>query len=138
MVAINVAPIVLALIPGYVVQAAAGCLANSLWGGIWGGREAVTHSTGTVVWFIILAMPTGDRPCFMARLSHVSFVRILLLTLLIRVPTDFLVAAAGAGVWAPLGWQLGLLRAICWPWGTSLLAAVMPSSWPWIAGCSVA
>jgi uncharacterized membrane protein YdjX (TVP38/TMEM64 family) len=145
LVAINVAQIVLAPIPGYVVQAAAGYLYGPLWGGIWGalglmlggllamvlarsygrplaerllgsGRldkwEAVTHSTSTVVWFIILAMPTGDLPYFMAGLSHVSFVKILLLTLLIRVPTVFLVAAAGAGVWVLPGWQLGLLLVI--------------------------
>lgn len=144
LVAINVLQIVVAPIPGYVMQAAAGYLYGPLWGGILGalglllggmlamslarifGRplaaslvgedrlaqwEAVTHSTSTLIWFLILALPTGDLPYFMAGLSHVSFSKILLLTLLIRVPTVFLVAAAGAGVWVLSGWQLALLLA---------------------------
>jgi len=59
--------------------------------------ERVTFSTSTVIWFLILLAPTGDLPYFMAGLARVSFTKILLLTLLIRVPTTFLVAAAGAG-----------------------------------------
>ena len=74
--------------------------------------ESVTFSTSTVVWFLILLAPTGDLPYFMAGLARVSFIKILLLTLLIRVPSTMVVAAAGAGVWWLSGWQLALLLAL--------------------------
>ena len=74
--------------------------------------ESVTFSTNTVVWFLILLAPTGDLPYFMAGLSKVSFVKILLLTLVIRVPSTMVVAAAGAGVWWLSGWQLAALLAL--------------------------
>lgn len=74
--------------------------------------ESVTFSTSTIVWFLILLAPTGDLPYFMAGLSRVSFVKILLLTLVIRVPSTMVVAAAGAGVWWLSGWQLAALLAL--------------------------
>jgi uncharacterized membrane protein YdjX (TVP38/TMEM64 family) len=64
-----------------------------------------------VVWFAILLAPTGDLPYFLAGLARVSFAKILLLTLVIRVPSTMVVAAAGAGVWLLPGWQLALLLA---------------------------
>ena len=66
--------------------------------------EQVTHSTSLVVWFVLLLAPTGDAPYFMAGLARIGYWRILLLTLLIRVPSTFVVAAAGAGVMV-LSWQ---------------------------------
>lgn len=137
---VNVLQIVVAPIPGYVMQAAAGYLYGPIWGGVLGslglvagallamglsrnfGRplavyfagserlerwESTTHSTSTVIWFTLLAAPTGDLPYFLAGLSHVSYWKILALTVLIRVPTAFVVAAAGAGIWSVTGWQLG-------------------------------
>ncbi len=74
--------------------------------------ERVTFSTSTVIWFLILLAPTGDLPYFMAGLARVSFTKILLLTLLIRVPSTMVVAAAGAGVWWLSGWQLAALLAL--------------------------
>jgi uncharacterized membrane protein YdjX (TVP38/TMEM64 family) len=142
LIGINVAQILVAPIPGYVVQAAAGYLYGPLWGGVYGavglvagamlamllarllGRplvermigaarlarwEKLTFSTGTAVWFLLLLAPTGDLPYFMAGLSHVTFTKILVLTLLIRVPSTFVVAAAGAGILVLSGWQLALL-----------------------------
>ena len=142
LIGINVAQILVAPIPGYVVQAAAGYLYGWFWGGIYGaiglmvgamlamwlsrtlGRplvermvglerltrwEKVTFSTSTAVWFLLLLVPTGDLPYFMAGLAHVSYTKIFLLTLLIRMPSAFVVAAAGAGAWALSGWQLALL-----------------------------
>lgn len=142
LIGINVAQILVAPIPGYVVQAASGYLYGPLWGGIYGavglmlgamlamlvarllGRplvermigperlnrwEKLTFSTSTAVWFLLLLTPTGDLPYFMAGLSHVSFTKIFLLTLLVRVPSSFVVAAAGAGALALSGWQLALL-----------------------------
>lgn len=139
LILINMLQIVIAPIPGYVMQAAAGYLYGPFWGGVWGsigllagamvamglartfGRplverfvgterlehwEDVTYSTSTLVWFILLAAPTGDLPYFMAGLAHVSYWKIFTLTLLIRVPFTFLVAAAGAGMWNVTGWQL--------------------------------
>jgi uncharacterized membrane protein YdjX (TVP38/TMEM64 family) len=142
LILINAAQILVAPIPGYVMQAAAGYLYGAWWGGVYGalgllagamlamvlarvyGRpqvervvgqerlaqwERVSFSTSTLVWFVILVTPTGDVPYFLAGLSHVSFRKIFLLTLLIRVPTTFVVAAAGAGTWFLTGWQLALL-----------------------------
>ncbi len=139
LVLINVLQIVVAPIPGYVMQAAAGYLYGPFWGGVWGsigllagamlamalartfGRplaerfvgaerlqrwESLTFSTNTLVWFIILAAPTGDLPYFLAGLARVSYWKILGLTLLIRVPVTFVVAAAGAGMWNVTGPQL--------------------------------
>jgi uncharacterized membrane protein YdjX (TVP38/TMEM64 family) len=139
LVLINILQIVIAPIPGYVMQAAAGYLYGPWWGGLWGslgliggsmlamglartfGRplverfigadrlqywEKLTYSTSTLIWFTLLAAPTGDLPYFMAGLSHVSYWKILALTLLIRVPSTFVVAAAGAGIWSVSGWQL--------------------------------
>lgn len=145
LVAINAAQIVVAPLPGYVMQIAAGYLYGPLWGGVYGaaglvigamlamglarifgrplaeqlvgvGRlerwERVTFSTSTLVWFAILLAPTGDLPYFLAGLAKVSFTKILLLTLAIRVPSTMVVAAAGAGVWLLPGWQLALVLAV--------------------------
>jgi uncharacterized membrane protein YdjX (TVP38/TMEM64 family) len=141
LVLINVLQIVIAPIPGYVMQAAAGYLYGPFWGGVWGsigllagamlamglartfgrplaerfvGRERLDHwesltfSTSTLVWFTLLAVPSGDLPYFLAGLAHVSYLKIFALTLLIRVPFTFLVAAAGAGIWNVTGWPLAI------------------------------
>ena len=142
LILLNAAQILVAPIPGYVMQAAAGYLYGPWWGGLYGsfgllagamlamalarvygrplvervaGRarldrwERVTFSTSTLVWFVILVTPTGDIPYFLAGLARVSFRKIFLLTLLIRVPTTFVVAAAGAGTWLLTGWQVALI-----------------------------
>ena len=142
LVSLNAIQIVVAPLPGYVMQMAAGYLYGPFWGGVWGalgvligstlamaiarylgrpvveqlagkGRlerwERLTFSTSTLVWFVILLAPTGDLPYFMAGLSHVSFTKIILLTMAIRVPSTMVVAAAGAGVWLFSGWQLVLI-----------------------------
>ncbi len=74
--------------------------------------ERVSFSTSTILWFLILLAPSGDLPYFMAGLARVPFTKILLLTILIRVPTTLVVAAAGAGVWWLSGWQLVALLAL--------------------------
>lgn len=145
LVALNALQIVVAPIPGYVVQIAAGFLYGPVWGGLWGslglmlggtlafrlarrygrppaeyliGRERlarwerVTHSTSTVVWFMLLLGPTGDVPYYLAGLARVSLVKILVITLIVRVPTAFVVAAAGAGVMFLTWWQLALVVAL--------------------------
>jgi uncharacterized membrane protein YdjX (TVP38/TMEM64 family) len=142
LVLLNAAQIVVAPIPGYVLQIAAGFLYGPLWGGIWGsvglllggslafwlarlyGRplaaylvgndrlerwERVTHSASALVWFMLLLGPTGDAPYFLAGLAKVSFAKVLLITLLVRVPSTFVVAAAGAGVMWLSWWQMGLI-----------------------------
>ncbi len=142
LVTFNAIQIVVAPIPGYAAQLAAGFLFGPLWGGIWGsvgllagsmlamlltrifGRplaefmvgaarldqwEEKTHSDNAFVWAILLFAPTGDLPFFMAGLSKVGFVKIALLTVITRVPTTFLVAAAGAGVAVISWWQFGIL-----------------------------
>ncbi len=145
LVAVNALQILVAPIPSYVVQMAAGYLYGPLWGGLWGslglvlggtlafslarryGRppaeyligharlarwERVTHSTSTLVWFILLLGPTGDVPYYMAGMARVSLFKILAITLIVRVPTAFVVAAAGAGVMFLTWWQLALVLAL--------------------------
>ena len=144
LVVLNAIQIVVAPIPGYVLQFAAGFLFGPVWGGVWGslglllgaslafwltriygrplaGRlvgderldkwQRVSHSHSTLIWFIILLSPTGDIPYFLAGLARVSFIKILVMTLIIRVPSTFVVAAAGAGVVLLTWWQLALLLA---------------------------
>ena len=72
--------------------------------------ESVSHSTSTVVWFFLLLGPTGDIPYFLAGLSSVGFLRIIVITALLRVPAVFLAAAAGA--MALPWWQLIVIYSI--------------------------
>jgi uncharacterized membrane protein YdjX (TVP38/TMEM64 family) len=143
LIGLNALQIVLAPIPGYVVQVAAGFLYGPLWGGIWGsiglvlgatlafwiarifGRplaeklvgagqltkwESTTHSTSTIVWFFLLLGPTGDVPYFLAGLASVGYLKILLITIVLRVPAVFLAAAAGGR--AIPWWQLALIYGV--------------------------
>jgi uncharacterized membrane protein YdjX (TVP38/TMEM64 family) len=142
LIVLNAIQIVVAPIPGYVVQVASGFLFGPFWGGVWSslgllagasmafwlarfygrplaGRlvgherleqwERVTHSSSTLIWFVLLISPIGDLPYFLAGLARVSFVKIFLLTLAVRVPSTFVVAAAGAGVMLLTWWQIVLL-----------------------------
>ena len=72
--------------------------------------ETVTHSTSTAIWFILLLGPTGDVPYFLAGLSSVSFLKILVITFVLRVPAVFLAAAAGGR--ALPWWQLVLIYSV--------------------------
>lgn len=127
----NAVQIIVAPVPGYVVQVASGYLFGPVWGGVWasfglmlgamvamwlartfgrplaerlvgGARldkwEKTTHSNSVLIWFVLILSPTGDLPYFLAGLSSTRFLTIFLLVLAIRVPTTFVVAAAGAGV----------------------------------------
>jgi uncharacterized membrane protein YdjX (TVP38/TMEM64 family) len=69
--------------------------------------ESATHSTSTIVWFFLLLGPTGDVPYFLAGLASVSFLKILLITIVLRVPAVFLAAAAGGR--AIPWWQLAVI-----------------------------
>lgn len=142
LIAFNAAQIVVAPIPGYVVQIASGYLFGPIWGGLWAsiglmtgamlamwlsrvfgrplaerlvgkGRldkwETITHSDSVFLWFILILSPTGDLPYFLAGLSSTRFSTIMLLVMAIRVPTTFVVAAAGAGVLLLAWWQLALI-----------------------------
>lgn len=142
LIVLNIVQIVVAPVPGYAVQAAAGYLFGAFWGGVWSvigllggaglamglargfGRrlvepllgterlarwEQATHSSSTILWFVLLAAPIGDAPYFLAGLSRVSYAKVLLLTLTIRAPTVFVVAAIGAGVVWLAWWQLALI-----------------------------
>lgn len=71
--------------------------------------EQVSHSASFLVWLVLLLGPIGDIPYFLAGLSPVSFVKILIITLVVRVPSTFVVAAAGAGVLMLTWWQVALL-----------------------------
>ncbi len=141
LIALNAVQIVVAPVPGYVLQIASGFLFGPLWGGVWAsvgvmlgsmlsmwlarrfGRplaarlvgearldrwESTTHSDSFWVWLILILTPTGDLPYFLAGLAKVRFRVIFILTLAIRVPTTFVVAAAGGGVMILNWWQLTL------------------------------
>jgi uncharacterized membrane protein YdjX (TVP38/TMEM64 family) len=145
LVAINAIQIVIAPIPGYVAQAAAGFLFGPFWGGVWSslglllgasaafwlarlygrplvGRlvgeerlarwEHVSYSDSTLLWVVLLLGPIGDIPYFLAGLAQVSYLKILAITLIIRVPSTFVVAAAGAGVMLLNWWQIALLVVV--------------------------
>ncbi len=142
LIALNAIQIVIAPIPGYVVQMAAGFLFGPFWGGVWAsiglllgsaaafwlarfygrplaGRlvgtqrmaqwEHVTHSTSTLVWVVLLLGPIGDLPYFLAGVARVSFIKIFVITLAIRVPSTFVIAAAGAGIVLLTWWQVALV-----------------------------
>src|SRR5690606_6148085 len=64
------------------------------------------------VWFILLLGPTGDVPYYLAGLSRVPFVKVLVITAVLRIPSVFVAAAAGAGVMFLTWWQLVLLFAL--------------------------
>lgn len=71
--------------------------------------EAATHSDSVWVWGAILLSPIGDAPFLLAGLSGVSYGKILLLTILTRLPAAFAAAAIGAGALHLSGWQLALI-----------------------------
>jgi uncharacterized membrane protein YdjX (TVP38/TMEM64 family) len=73
--------------------------------------EKVTHSNSTLVWFVLIAGPTGDLPYYLAGLAHVSFAKIIALLLLVRVPSTFVVTAVGAGVMILSWFQIALIFA---------------------------
>lgn len=138
LILLNVLQIVIAIIPGHVVQLAAGYLYGPYWGflyaaiGLLGGAmaamalaryfgrpvakwmigetrlaqwEKVTHSDSTWVWTVLMVGPVGDIPFVLAGLSSVSFSKIFLLTLLVRVPSAFLSTAVGGGL-IPFVWMI--------------------------------
>lgn len=72
----------------------------------WG---AATHSDNVWVWGAILLSPIGDAPFLLAGLARISYGKILLLTIITRVPAAFAAAAIGAGAVQLSGWRLTLI-----------------------------
>jgi uncharacterized membrane protein YdjX (TVP38/TMEM64 family) len=72
--------------------------------------ESVTHSDSPWVWFLLLLGPVGDLPFLLAGMSRVSYLTILLITLVIRVPSVFVSTAIGSGA-IPAVWLVLLLAA---------------------------
>lgn len=141
LILLNVLQIVIAFIPGHVVQLAAGYLYGPYWGFLYAaigllvgamaamalarffGRpvakwmigetrlqqwEKVTHSDSTWVWTLLMIGPIGDIPFVLAGLSSVSFTKIFLLTLFVRVPSAFLSTAVGGGL-IPYYWMVAVV-----------------------------
>ena len=109
LILLNTLQIVIAPIPGYFVQAAAGYLFGTLAGGIYGTIGMVTGGAlaMNLPWFILLLGPVGDIPYFIAGLTHVPTWKILLIALVLRAPSVFVAAAVGAGVIVlPPAWWL--------------------------------
>ncbi|MDQ3248269.1 MAG: VTT domain-containing protein [Chloroflexota bacterium] len=78
----------------------------------WNFWEKFTHSDQTLVWLVLMLSPFGDLPYFLAGLARVTFGKIALLTLLLRVPSVFIVAAIGSGAIWFSWWQITVLAVI--------------------------
>lgn len=161
LIAINALQIVVAPIPGYVVQLAAGYLFGPFWGGFYAvcgmlvgsmlsmwiartfGRpfalwmvgeerlthwETVTHSTSTLLWFLLLLGPIGDIPYLLAGLSSVSYRKIFLLTFFVRVPSVILSTSIGGGA-IPIAWLIGLVIVAVVLGGVALYHRARLSAW---------
>ena len=59
--------------------------------------EEATRSDSTLVWGALLLSPIGDAPFLLAGLSRVSYTKIIVLTIVTRVPAAFIAAAVGSG-----------------------------------------
>ena len=70
--------------------------------------EKVTHTDSTWVWTLLMVGPIGDIPFVLAGLSSVSFTKIFLLTLIVRVPSAFLSTAVGGGL-IPYTWMIAVV-----------------------------
>jgi uncharacterized membrane protein YdjX (TVP38/TMEM64 family) len=72
----------------------------------------MTTNRSLLLWGGLLLAPIGDIPFFLAGLAGIGIIRILLLTLLTRVPTIFLITTAASGS-TSLGWgELAVLLVI--------------------------
>jgi uncharacterized membrane protein YdjX (TVP38/TMEM64 family) len=73
--------------------------------------ERHTHSDSTWVWGLLLLSPVGDTPYLLAGLSTVGFRKVLLLTIITRVPFAVAAAAVGAGLMYLTWWQIAAVAA---------------------------
>jgi uncharacterized membrane protein YdjX (TVP38/TMEM64 family) len=73
--------------------------------------EKVTHSTSTLVWCVMLLGPTGDVPYYLAGLSRVSYIKVIIIATVLRVPSVFIEAAIGAGIVVLTWWQWAVVIA---------------------------
>ncbi|MEZ4662693.1 MAG: VTT domain-containing protein [Caldilineaceae bacterium] len=71
--------------------------------------ESTLHSDSWWVWGVLLLSPIGDAPFLLAGLSSIPYSKILVLTLVTRVPMAFAAAALGAGVLHLAVWQVPLI-----------------------------
>lgn len=99
---------------GMVAMFVARCLGRPLVARLMGVEalarwEMMTHSKSLWVWGAILVSPIGDAPFLLAGLASIEYGKILLLTILTRVPAAFAAAAIGAGAMQLAGWQITLL-----------------------------
>lgn len=74
--------------------------------------DRVTGTDNTMVWGLLMLSPVGDTPFLLAGLARVSFIKILILTILMRVPAAFAAAALGAGALDLSPTELALLGAL--------------------------
>jgi uncharacterized membrane protein YdjX (TVP38/TMEM64 family) len=92
--------------------------------------EKVTFSTNTLLWCLLLTGPTGDIPFYLAGLSRVRFVKILGILLVVRMPSVFISAAAGAGV-TLLEWWHGVVIVAVFAVGAALVWRYRASFMRW-------
>jgi uncharacterized membrane protein YdjX (TVP38/TMEM64 family) len=64
----------------------------------------MTEKRSLLVWGLLLLAPVGDLPFFLAGLSRVSVMNILILTTITRIPSIFLIATAASGT-SSLTWR---------------------------------
>lgn len=91
----------------------------------------MTINQSWLTWGFLLLAPVGDLPYFLAGLSQISVWRILLLTLLIRVPTIFLIAAAASGT-TSLTWQTVVPLMVVVVFGCGLLFRYQSAIQGWL------
>ncbi len=107
---------------GTLLGASAAMLLTRRFGRPWAARmvgearltrwNQMTDRRGWLVWGLLLLAPVGDIPYFLAGLSQVKWLQILVLTIITRVPTIFLVAAAGSGT-TSVGWEELAVLLVC-------------------------
>lgn len=74
--------------------------------------ENISYGSNVLVWVVLLLGPTGDVPYFLAGLSKISFMKMALVTLFVRVPSAFVTAAIGSGALFLSWWQVACILGL--------------------------
>jgi uncharacterized membrane protein YdjX (TVP38/TMEM64 family) len=60
--------------------------------------EEVAHLNSLAVWFVLMLGPLGDGPYYLAGLTRLPVLKLLIIVLLVRTPSVLVSAALGAGM----------------------------------------
>jgi len=143
-IVLNAVQIIIAPLPSYPIQLAAGYLLG-IWGGflcsimgmLIGGTvaaalarhygrplvqrimgterfahwEHVIHADSVILWILLMLMPVGEAPYFMAGLASIPIWKIMAIALFVRAPMTLIVVAAGSNT-LPIPLLVGLFVAL--------------------------